>query len=353
MKSSELQALLTTKQPLRFREDGRFKILMVSDIHGGVGYAAKKTIAALDALVHEATPDLVLLGGDIAGPGVVHISTAEELRHMLDGLTAPMERAGIPWAHVYGNHDDNFGLSNAEAQKVYESYPFCVSKAGPREISGVGNYVLPVYDVQGKEILFNVFGFDSHRGMDDFCEDYDLPKDTYFEDPMDGHVGGYDGVHFDQVMWYYQTSSLLEEYAGRKIPALMYMHIPLPEHKLVMAHPERFGTAGNMRESVACSPINSGLFAACLQRGDVKGIFTGHDHVNDFVGEYCGIKLGYDGFLSYHACHQHDIRGGRVFELRADDPGNIKTYMLRIRDIMGEAGDSDPARGDRAEIEEA
>ena len=108
-----LQEALSVKVPLRFSADGKFRILMVSDIHGGRGYDADRTIRALDALIDRYTPGLVLLGGDICGPGKIHIETAEELRELLDGLSAPMEKRGIPWAHVYGNHDDNFGLSNA------------------------------------------------------------------------------------------------------------------------------------------------------------------------------------------------------------------------------------------------
>ena len=36
---------------LRFSADGKFRILMVSDIHGGRGYDADRTIRALDALI--------------------------------------------------------------------------------------------------------------------------------------------------------------------------------------------------------------------------------------------------------------------------------------------------------------
>lgn len=38
MYSVDLEKSLYTKKPLRFDEDGKFRILMVSDIHGGVGY---------------------------------------------------------------------------------------------------------------------------------------------------------------------------------------------------------------------------------------------------------------------------------------------------------------------------
>ena len=94
------------KPTLHFHPDGTFRILMVSDIHGGVGYNRAQTVEALQALVDTAKPDLVFFGGDTAGPGMIHIETTDQLRDLLTDLSAPMENAGIPWAHVYGNHDD-------------------------------------------------------------------------------------------------------------------------------------------------------------------------------------------------------------------------------------------------------
>ena len=73
-------------------------------------------------------------------------------------------------------------------------------------------------------------------------------------------------------------------------------------------------------------------FAAILQRGDIKGIFVGHDHVNDFVGNYCGIKLGYDaniGFGTYglEGEDKDRLRGARVFRINERTPQAIETWM--------------------------
>lgn len=65
----------------------------------------------------------------------------------------------------------------------------------------------------------------------------------------------------------------------------------------------------------------------------MKAIFCGHDHENDFSGVYCGIRMGFDGFMSYHASHNADIRGGRIFDLRMDRPGEIETRMVRVKDF--------------------
>ena len=53
MKPVELRDALYTKCPLRFGENGRFRVLMVSDVHGGVGYNEVQTVAAMQALEDE------------------------------------------------------------------------------------------------------------------------------------------------------------------------------------------------------------------------------------------------------------------------------------------------------------
>ena len=54
-----------TRVPLRFHRDGSFRILMLTDLHGGVNHSPKLT-AGIEALVQSEHPDLVLLGGDIS-----------------------------------------------------------------------------------------------------------------------------------------------------------------------------------------------------------------------------------------------------------------------------------------------
>ena len=338
--TGNLKEALYSKIPLRFSKEGKYKILMVSDIHGGKGYDEERTVKALDSLIEAHKPDLVLLGGDTAGPGMIHVETKEDLKTLLDGVSSPMEKRGIPWAHVYGNHDNNYGLPNEAQQPIYEAYQHCVSKAGPKELTGCGNFVLPIYDSEGAKICFNIFGFDSNHSEPEFKKDFGLPQDTRFYHAGSCADGDYDGVRFDQIMWYYQTSIEMEKHNGSKIPALAFMHIPIPELAMGAADRTKFHYKGFQGENVACSILNYGFFAAALQRGDIKAMCFSHDHHNDFSMNYAGIELSYDGFLSYHACHDNHIRGGRIFEIDASKPFEIKSYMVRVRDILGESADS-------------
>lgn len=71
---------------------------------------------------------------------------------------------------------------------------------------------------------------------------------------------------------------------------------------------------GHKFEPVCAAQVNSGLFAALLEMGDVMGTFCGHDHVNDFHGQYHGIRLCY-GRSSGHSTYGRDgmLRGGVSF----------------------------------------
>ena len=81
------------------------------------------------------------------------------------------------------------------------------------------------------------------------------------------------------------------------------------------------------------------MFNAILERGHVKGVFVGHDHVNDYVGDYYGVRLGYapgTGFGAYglEGAERNRMRGGRVFELtESGDTVSISTRVVYARDL--------------------
>ena len=80
-------------------------------------------------------------------------------------------------------------------------------------------------------------------------------------------------------------------------PGLAYFHIPLPEFNTFNEQ----NIVGVKKEDVCTANVNSGFFATMLEAGDVKAVFVGHDHVNDFCGNMFGINLCYGGGVGYHA----------------------------------------------------
>ncbi len=330
---------LRSKLPLRFDGNGRFRILMMSDMH----YAPDRdprTIQLMHRLIETQKPDFVMLGGD----NTTGKATNGEFDLLLSEIAAPMEDRHIPWAHVFGNHDISKEVSKEYQQGEYEKYPYCLSKTGRPELPGVGNYFLPVYGVND-EVLFGIWGLDSHQDFATPSVPFEFGGDPYWELLLPTRLNArsdWEFVRFEQIMWYWNTSVGIEKLLGRKLPSIMFLHIPLVEFNALTRNSNRTRTQGEYNEAVSASELNSGLFAAALQRGDVKGIFAGHDHINTFDGIYCGIRLGYDGSAGYHAYgtagydpggDRDRLRGGRIFDICAADPSKIETRMILLSEL--------------------
>jgi len=95
------------------------------------------------------------------------------------------------------------------------------------------------------------------------------------------------------------------------LPALAFFHIPVPEYDEVW---EAGLATGTKEERVECPKINTGLFGAMVQMGDVMGTFVGHDHDNDYCGTLHGIRLCYGRVTGYN-CYGKLQRGARVIQL--------------------------------------
>jgi hypothetical protein len=128
-------------------------------------------------------------------------------------------------------------------------------------------------------------------------------------------VGHYAWIALDQIAWYARSArSFAPSRRGSDpLPALAFIHIPLPEWDQMW----RTQVCRGHRHEPVCSPaLNSGFFAAVREAGDVMGIFCGHDHLNDFEGELHGVRLAYGratGFGEYG--REGYPRGARVIRL--------------------------------------
>ena len=56
--------------------------------------------------------------------------------------------------------------------------------------------------------------------------------------------------------------------------------------------------------------------------------------MNDFEAEYCGIRLCWDACAGYRCYGIDALRGGRLFEIREDDPWHITTRMIHTLELL-------------------
>ena len=326
----KLRSLLSNKTQLRFDANGQFKIMMLSDLHMyGSGLLAEG-MNNVKLLVEHEKPDLIILNGDNIADETV--KNEEELRNLLKELTDYFEKKGIYWIHVYGNHDTDTELSLLQQQRVYESYDHCLSKGGDVRRCGVGNYVVPLYGSRDENVKFVIWALNSGSYLSE------KDKNALFPDgktPFPGNAAPtYDYIHASQIEWYVETSKLLQEQnGGEVVPSLMAFHIPLQETYTAWINRNGLEWTGQKGGDVGASPYNSGFFDVIRRRGDVKAIVNGHDHTNDFMVEYAGIKLCYCSTASTNPHHDASILGTRIFVIRESDPHDVETYMSYVKDL--------------------
>lgn len=332
---NNLQRNIDIRRPLVFR-DGKFRILCVSDMHG-VGDYDTRIIRDFNALLDYSEPDFVFALGDMVWRDCSE--NIDAMKSFCDDFFGVLEERKIPWSYTFGNHDCNTVRQPFDQREVYGRYYYCVNKESPEGVYGQSNYVLPVRNSQD-ELVFNIWSLDTHDTIGDYCAELGIPTESKWDKEcvlplsMRSEAGFYDTVRPSQVMWYYNSSVELEKYAGHKVPGLLGMHMCLPEYALIPRNPAHLYFGGNMRETPGSSPLNSGLFSFILDRGDIKHICAGHDHINDYSGRYYGIGLEYDGGLNYDGYCDDDMRGGRIYEISEDDPWNVETYMIRSADVV-------------------
>ena len=323
------------KPTLAFRPDGRFTVVQFNDTQDDER-TDRRTIELMERTLDAEKPDFVVINGDVINGGC---DTELDVKQALNQVVKPMESRKIPWAVTFGNHDEDSaaktGMTEARMLQFLQSYEYNVNGDTTDGVTGTSNSLLLVQSSKSKDPAFGLWLIDTGRYAPDAINGQD------FEGYPD-----WDWVRMDQVAWYRNLSIATEQKYGRKIPSLMWGHIALHEHRAMwfasidsrtdadhQRAVKKHGIVGERNEDECPGPFNSGLFNAFLERGDVRGYFVGHDHVNTYVGNYYGVELGYGpgtGFGAYGlpGADRNRLRGARVFELDENHAGIYKSTRL-------------------------
>ncbi len=311
-------------------KDSKFKILQIADTQEGKRISPD-TMALIEAAIEKENPDLVVYSGDQIWGKTSFKGNKKEVERVLRAITAPVTNRKIPFSICFGNHDRQVGVSNEEQFEIYKKIEGFIGES-VNGIDGVGNHVIEIKE--NDEPKFLLYLIDSHTGLS----------------------VGYDNVHQNQIDWYRNTRDEYEQKYGHVIPSIVIQHIPVPEivelllevkkgtegaqqgfrnhkGKWYILNKDKVNEEGFMLESPADPMENSGEFAAMTEKGDVKGMYFGHDHNNSFHGLVKGVDLGYTQGAGFHVYGPDLNRGVRVINL--DSNGTIDTYDLRYKDIVG------------------
>lgn len=307
---------------LRFDDDGNFRILQIADIQDGP-FLLNPTKNFIADVLEETDPDLVILTGDnISGGGCFTDALA---RHGIYCFMSIFEEYGVPVAAVFGNHDSEGAATKEEMMEMYEAYDCFVGCAG-EDLTGCGNYNLPIMSSDGKKVAYNIWCIDSLT----YNEKNPGKNDPgYYENDLEG----YGCVHKDQIDWYVKTSNELKAAnGGAVVPSMMFQHIVVPEIYDVLVKTQNGyelpeGTKGELLENPCPPEYTNGQFDAVVNQGDVVAMFFGHDHKNSFELTYKGVDLVNTpgvGFSSYGDYN----RGARVIDIKESDTSTYTTEVI-------------------------
>ncbi len=315
---------------LEFNNDSTFKIMQIADTQDG-SRISPDTINLITTAIKREKPNLVVFSGDQIWGIYNFFGNKDKIRKSLSEITKPVRDAGIPFAVCFGNHDRQVGMTDEEQFEIYKTLDGFIGEDTPG-IDGCANQVIEI--TQNDEVKYLLYLIDSHTSLS----------------------VGYDHVHQNQIDWYKQTRDSYEAKYGKCIPSVVIQHIPVPEvmqllsetssktkgavqgfrnhaGKWYVLNRDLVNKEGFMKESPADPMENGGEFDAMAEKGDVKGIYFGHDHDNSFHGKIKNIDIGYTQGAGFHVYGPGLDRGVRIINLHAD--GNLDTYDLRYRDIVG------------------
>ena len=96
---------------------------------------------------------------------------------------------------------------------------------------------------------------------------------------------------------------------------------------------EKCSSDSVLLEPPSIPDINTGEFDAFKEKGEVFGVYVGHDHKNSYVGKYQGIDLGFTQSSGFSAYGNGKERGVRVFILDENNPKEYQTYTKTYRQL--------------------
>ena len=157
----------------------------------------------------------------------------------------------MPYVSIFGNHDDQKTMSRVLQMELIEALPYSLSKAGPADIDGVGNYYV--------EILAR--GSSSHSAITLYL------LDSHAYSPNERKFPGYNWIKKNQIDWFKETAQSLKkkhkEYTHIHLD-VAFIHIPLPEYR----NPD-LTFFGDWKEPPTAPVYNSGFRDALVEEGVV------------------------------------------------------------------------------------
>ena len=265
--------------------------------------------AHIRSVITQTNPDLIFITGDIT------YGSFDDSGDTLLWFCRLMEEFGIPWAPVFGNHDNESKKGVDWQCAQLESCPHCLFASG--HVTGNSNYTV---GIAVGDTLVRVLHMTDTNG----CHTENEPS-----------VQSKAGIYPDQIARIAEVSEKIRTSAGRTVPAFFACHIPTVEfthaetekgycssehiqYTLGVTVPAENGDFGSRLEKL--NPIDAGKdFLPTLQNCGVDGVFFGHCHRISVSMLYRGIRWTFGLKTGQYDYHLPGLNGGTLVTLTGDD----------------------------------
>ncbi|KAK6941772.1 Calcineurin-like phosphoesterase domain, ApaH type [Dillenia turbinata] len=331
---------------LELQPDSSFKIAVFADLHFGedawTDWGPKQDVNSLkvmSTILDRESPDFVIYLGDVITANNVAIPNASLY---WEQAISPTKARGIPWASVFGNHDDApfewpiewFSATGvpqlhcADKSSSYSGEEDCSFKGTPR-------LQLMKNEIEQNALSFSKFG---PRDLWPSVSNYvlrlsssdDPEKPVAFLYFLDSGGGSYpEIISSAQADWFKHKSQEINP--DSSIPEIMFWHIPSTAYKKVapMLYIWKPCVGSINKESVAAQEAEMGIMDLLVKRPSVKAVFVGHNHGLDWCCPYNKLWLCYARHTGYGG-YGNWPRGARILEITRQ-PFSLKSW-IRMED---------------------
>ncbi|KAJ6794236.1 putative inactive purple acid phosphatase 16 [Iris pallida] len=333
---------------LRFSNDSTFRVALFADLHYGENAWTEwgpvqddNSGRVMSAVLDRENPDFVIYLGDVITANNLPIPNASLY---WDRALSPTRSRGIPWATIFGNHDD----------AAFEWPPEWFSATGIPEVrcpaerfSGSGEKGCSFRGTQRIELMKMEieknslsYTLDGPRELWPSVSNYVLQVSSYVDSKqpvvylyfLDSGGGSYPEVVSNaQAQWFDKLTKIINP--NTSIPEVVFWHIPSKAYEKAAPKPTspiRKPCVGSInKEGVAPQEAEWGIMDMLSERPSIKAVFVGHNHGLDWCCPYQSLWLcfarhtGYGGYGDWP-------RGARILEM-TQHPFSLKSW-IRMED---------------------
>ena len=266
----------------------------------------------IEESIKRTQPDLIIMTGDIV------YGEFDDTGESLQKMVKFMDSFKVPWAPVWGNHDNESIKGVTWQCQQLENAEYCLFKRG--EMLGNSNYSIAVQ--QGNKVIKVIYMLDSNGCGNAKSYSY-LPEfgkynqgEKVFTDAMIGE---------DVLDWINLTSTQITATLGYSPKKFAAFHIPIAEYSdaatfkgyqssdrtshFDISDPEGIDF-GSKNEAIRGMTVPN--FWELLTAQNFDGVFVGHNHRNDFSIVYKGIRLTCGIKGSTHDRYEDTMLGGTL-----------------------------------------